>query len=102
MRRWSTRHLRVTDMQAMISAHESLEAVIAGLRSTNWAGAQASVAALVPINLWIVDLYNRHEPAWLKYLQRGKSDPAQGETGEPASNDTSSRTDGSNRSEPSE
>jgi hypothetical protein len=101
-RHWSTCHLRLTDMQAMISAHESLEAVIQGLRTTNWAGSQASVAALVPINLWIVDLYNRFEPTWLKWLQ-AKSEEAAQDAAQDGNDSNENRPPGTaNGSEPRE
>ena len=42
-------------------AHAVLEAVIGALTNTNWAGAQPSIVALAPIDIWVCDLYNRAE-----------------------------------------
>jgi hypothetical protein len=54
----------------MLNAHAQLEAVIQALRTTNWAGGRTAIAALAPVDQWIVDLYNRTEPKWLAYLNR--------------------------------
>ena len=74
MPHWAKRQLKLTDMQSLVSAHEAVGAVITALRTTNWAGAGTAIAALVPVDLWIVDLYNRFEPAWLSYIGRNAQD----------------------------
>jgi hypothetical protein len=63
--------LRLTDVQALINSHVQIAAVVSALRKTNWAGAETAIAALMPVDQWIADLYNRAEPFWIKYLQRG-------------------------------
>jgi hypothetical protein len=65
--------LNLTDIKTMLNAHAQLEAVIQALRTTNWAGARTAIAALAPVDQWIVDLYNRAEPYWLHYLETGKA-----------------------------
>jgi hypothetical protein len=69
MRRVFDQRLKITDVQALLNAHAQLEAVIQALRTTNWAGGRTAIAALAPVDQWVVDLYNRSERAWLRYLQ---------------------------------
>jgi hypothetical protein len=58
----------IQDVKELIRAHHQLDAVIASLRGTNWAGARACIAALAPVDQWVVDMYNRVEGSWLRYL----------------------------------
>lgn len=69
MARAIKKYLRIEDVKSLVQAHGQVEAVIRALRTTNWAGAGTAIAALAPLDQWIVDLYNRVESDWLSYLQ---------------------------------
>jgi hypothetical protein len=100
--RWITNRFTLDDVQKMILAHDQIAAVVSSLRGTNWAGANPCIAALAPVDLWIVDLYNRVEPSWQKYLQRGKAGSSENGSGEPAaasSQESEGETDQSESSE---
>jgi hypothetical protein len=55
----------------MIDCKAQLDAVVNSLAAANWAGARASIAALGIVDRFVCDLYNRCEPHWLSYLNRG-------------------------------
>lgn len=99
---WITTRVHLADVKAMMLAKGQIDIVVATLRTTNWAGAQACIAALAPVELWIVDLYNRCEPSWQKYLQRANSKAPQNGSAEPAGEAASSPEGDAKESEPGE
>lgn len=99
---WITTRVHLADVKAMLLAHDQIESVVRALRGTNWAGAQTAIAALAPVDLWIVDLFNRCEPSWQKYLQRANSKAPQNGSAEPAGEAASSPEGDAKESEPGE
>lgn len=99
---WITTRVHLADVKAMLLAHDQIGMVVQALRGTNWAGAQPAIAALAPVDLWIVDLFNRCEPSWQKYLQRANSKAPQNESAEPARESASSPEGDAKESEPGE
>ena len=53
------------DFKALLMAHSKLDAMIRALRGTNWAGAQPCIMLAAEIDMWVVELYNRAEPAFI-------------------------------------
>lgn len=60
--------LNLQDVRDLIASKAALDAVTNALRSTNWAGAGTSIAALATVDQLICRLYNRAEPYWLRYI----------------------------------
>jgi hypothetical protein len=63
--------LNLSDVKSLIACKMQLDAIVSALTVANWAGARASIAALGIVDRYICDLYNRCEPYWLQYLERG-------------------------------
>jgi hypothetical protein len=81
-------------------AKQQLDGVVAALRTTNWAGAGASINSLAFVDVFIVGLYNRAEPHWLRYLNRGQAQPDQDAAPEPAGGAVPELAPSANGSEP--
>jgi hypothetical protein len=92
--------LTVQDVKDLWMAKQQLDGVVNALRTTNWAGAGASINSLAFIDVFIASLYNRAEPHWLRYLQRGKSQPDQDAAPEPADGAMPELAPSANRTEP--
>lgn len=63
--------LNLQDVKSLIDCKAQLDAVVNSLGAAQWAGARASIAALGIVDRFVCDLYNRCEPHWLRYLNRG-------------------------------
>ena len=63
--------IQVNDVKQLIVCKQQLDAVIAALNASKWPGNGAVIAALGPVDLFICDLFNRCEPHWQRYLNRG-------------------------------
>jgi hypothetical protein len=70
-------YLRIDDVKQMIVCKQALDAVIGALGASTWQGARGVAAALGPVDLFICDLFNRAEPHWLEYLNKGKAAPVE-------------------------
>lgn len=92
--------LTIQDVKNLCIGKQQLDGVVAALRTTNWAGAGASINSLGFIELIIMELYNRAEPHWLRYLNRGKAQPDQEAVPEPAGGAMHELAPSANGSEP--
>jgi hypothetical protein len=70
-------HLQLNDVKSLIVCKQSLDAVIGALGASTWQGARGVIAALGPVDLFVCDLFNRAEPHWLRYLDKGKAAPVE-------------------------
>ena len=68
--------LNLSDVKSLISCKLQLDAVISALTQANWQGARPAIAALGIVDRYVCELYNRCEPHWLAYLNRGTAAPA--------------------------
>ena len=69
-------YLHLQDVKDMIQCKRQLEVVIHALAASSWQGSGPVIAALGPLDAFICQLYNRAEPFWLRYLNRGNPAPA--------------------------
>jgi hypothetical protein len=59
------------DVKTLIHCKAQLDAVIAALGASNWQGGRTAIAALGIVDQAVCDWFNRVEPHWVKYLNRG-------------------------------
>jgi hypothetical protein len=59
------------DVKTLIHCKAQLDAVIGALGASNWAGGRTAIAALGIVDQAVCDWFNRVEPHWLRYLNRG-------------------------------
>lgn len=57
-------------------AHQKLDSMIRTLRDTNWAGAKACIILAGEIDMWVAELYNRAESAFLGVREAPAGDSA--------------------------
>lgn len=65
--------LTIQDVKDLINAKGSLNAAIHALERATWAGAGGVIAALAQVDQLVIGQYNRCEPHWLRYLNRGQA-----------------------------
>jgi len=61
------------DVKTLIHCKAQLDAVINALGASNWQGGRTAIAALGIVDQAVCDWFNRVEPHWVKYLNRGSA-----------------------------
>ena len=59
------------DVKTLIHCKAQLDAIINALNASNWQGARTAIAALGIVDQAVCDWFNRVEPHWERYLNRG-------------------------------
>ena len=83
------KRLSKAQFEGLLKAHNQVEAVIASLQRTQWAGATSCIALLAEINQFVCDLYNSVEASLKLQLglppidSPGPEQPAIASAGEP-------------------
>jgi hypothetical protein len=75
------------DVKTLIHCKAQLDAVISALGASSWQGSRTAIAALGIVDQAVCDWFNRVEPHWLKYLNRGTAGAAAPSPSLPASSE---------------